>query len=68
MDYMFFFQTIASSSWHLFVDAAPYILFGIVIGGMLKMFLSPQYVANHLGKGKFMSVFKSALFGIPIPL
>jgi len=32
------------------------------------MFLSPTYVAKHLGKGRFMSVFKAALFGIPIPL
>ena len=56
------------ASWHLLMQAAPFILFGLLIGGMLKVFLSPAYVARHLGQGRFASVFKAALFGIPIPL
>ena len=32
------------------------------------MFLSPAYVAAQLGRGRFSSVFKAALLGIPIPL
>lgn len=56
------------SSWGLLLEAAPYILFGLLIGGLLKIFLSPGYVANHLGTGRFSSVFKAALLGIPIPL
>jgi uncharacterized membrane protein YraQ (UPF0718 family) len=56
------------SSWLLLQQAAPFILFGLLIGGMLKVFLSPAYVARHLGQGRFASVFKAALFGIPIPL
>ncbi|OGQ97906.1 MAG: permease [Deltaproteobacteria bacterium RIFOXYD12_FULL_55_16] len=55
-------------SWQLLLDAAPYILFGILMGGLLKIFLSPAYVARHLGQGRFSSVFKAALFGIPLPL
>jgi hypothetical protein len=55
-------------SWQLLLDAAPYILFGIFMGGLLKVFLSPTYVARHLGQGRFSSVFKAALFGIPLPL
>ena len=56
------------ASWNLLMQAAPFILFGLLIGGMLKVFLSPAYVARHLGQGRFASVFKAALFGIPIPL
>ena len=52
----------------MLLDASVYILFGLVVGGMLKMFLSPAYVAHHLGRGRFMPVIKAALFGIPIPL
>ena len=26
-------------SWHLFLDSAIYVLFGIVIGGLFKVFL-----------------------------
>jgi uncharacterized membrane protein YraQ (UPF0718 family) len=55
-------------SWHLLLDASVYILFGMLVGGLLKVFLNPSFVADHLGKGKFASVFKAALFGIPIPL
>lgn len=59
---------ILNESWQLLLDAAPYILFGIVIGGLLKVFLSPAYVAQHLGQGRYSSVFKAALFGVPLPL
>lgn len=60
--------SIFSQSWQLLLDAAPYILFGIFMGGLLKVFLSPSQVARHLGQGRFSSVFKAALFGIPLPL
>ncbi len=56
------------SSWNLLLQSSIYILFGLLVGGLLKMFLSPAYVANHLGTGRFSSVFKAALLGIPIPL
>ena len=59
---------ILSESWQLLLDAGVYILFGILIGGLLKVFLSPAYVARHLGQGRYSSVFKAALFGVPLPL
>ncbi len=59
---------IFAESWDLLQDAAPYILFGILVGGLLKVFLSPAYVARHLGQGRYSSVFKAALFGVPLPL
>ena len=65
---MEFFINIIIESWHLLLEASVYVLFGIVIGGLLKVFLSPEYVAKHLGRGRFLSVVKAALFGIPIPL
>lgn len=49
-------------------QASLYILFGLLTGGLLKVFLSPAYVAAHLGTGRYRSVFKAALLGIPIPL
>ncbi|MFT5702332.1 MAG: uncharacterized membrane protein YraQ (UPF0718 family) [Desulforhopalus sp.] len=56
------------ASWDLLQQASLYILFGLLVGGLLKVFLSPAYVASHLGSGRFSSVFKAALLGIPIPL
>ena len=60
--------SVLQESWHLLLEASVYILFGMIVGGLLKVFLSPSFVADHLGKGKFSSVIKAALFGIPIPL
>ena len=59
---------ILRESWHLLTEASIYMLFGIIVGGLLKVFLSPAYVARHLGRGRFASVFKAALLGIPLPL
>lgn len=63
-----FIAEVVQASWTLLNQAAFYILFGLLVGGLLKTFLSPAYVAEHLGKGRFSSVFKAALLGIPIPL
>jgi len=60
--------SIFRESWHLLLEASVYILFGMLVGGLLKVFLNPSFVADHLGTGKFSSVIKAALFGIPIPL
>lgn len=56
------------ASWDLLVDSSVYILFGLIIAGLLRVFLNPGSVARHLGHGRFISVFKAALLGIPIPL
>jgi len=63
-----FIHDVIFASWEVLQQASIYILFGLLIGGLLKMFLSPTYVATHLGNGQFSSVFKAALLGIPIPL
>ena len=68
MDITLFFIQILQASWQLFVQSASYMLFGLLIGGMLKIFLSADYVAKHLGRGRFSSVFKASLLGVPIPL
>lgn len=60
--------SVTSAMWQMLADASIYILFGLLVGGILKIFLSPAYIAQHLGKGKFRSVIKAALLGIPIPL
>ena len=66
MDHIFF--EILRASWQLLQQASVYMLFGILVAGLLKVFLSPDAVAHHLGRGRFSSVFKAGLLGIPIPL
>jgi len=55
-------------AWHLLLDSSVYVLFGILISGLLRVFLSPSTVATHLGQGRFRPVFKAAILGIPLPL
>jgi uncharacterized membrane protein YraQ (UPF0718 family) len=63
-----FFTEVLTESWHLLLETSVYILFGLLVSGLLRVFLSPDSVARHLGQGRFKSVIKAALIGIPIPL
>ncbi len=65
---MNFIFEILGATWDLLVDASVYILFGLLVAGLLRVFLNPSSVAKHLGQGRFKSVLKSAFLGIPIPL
>ena len=65
---MGFVLNILRESWQLLNGASIYVLFGVLVAGLLRVFVSPEAVARHLGQGKFRSVFKAALLGIPIPL
>jgi hypothetical protein len=55
-------------SWRIFREASIYVLFGILVAGILYIFLNPATIAKHLGRGRFVSVFKAALIGVPLPL
>jgi len=55
-------------SWNILVESSVFILFGLLVSGLLRVFLNPGSVSRHLGRGRFKSVFKASLMGIPIPL
>jgi len=65
---MSFLLTVFHEAWRLLLDSSMYILFGLLVSGLLRVFLSPHTVGRHLGQGRFSSVFKAGLLGIPIPL
>lgn len=65
---MGFVEKASLEAWNLLVASSVYILFGLLVSGLLRVFLSPRSVAAHLGQGRFRSVFKAALIGIPLPL
>ena len=56
------------ASWQILLDASIFVLFGLMVAGLIRAFLSADTVARHLGRGRFLPVFKAALFGIPLPL
>ena len=55
-------------AWRILKESSVYMLFGILVAGILRVFLSTDIVLRHLGQGRFSSVFKAALLGIPLPL
>lgn len=65
---MNFIVDVLTTSWDLFMDSSVYIVFGLMVAGLLRVFLNPGSVAKHLGQGRFVSVLKAAILGIPIPL
>ena len=65
---MTFITNVFGEAWHLLLESSIYVLFGLLVSGLLRVFLNPESVARQLGRGKFSSVFKAAFLGIPLPL
>ena len=61
-------KQIVLESYMILLDSSIYILGGILLAGLLKVVLQPEFILNHLGKGRYSSVAKAAFFGIPLPL
>ena len=54
--------------WRILLDSSPYIILGIVVAGCIKVFINQDFIIRHLRHGRYGSVIKAALFGIPLPL
>ncbi|MCK7512468.1 MAG: hypothetical protein MZV70_56135 [Desulfobacterales bacterium] len=49
-DFMEFLVKVLNESRHLLLDAAVYILFGLLVSGLFRVFLNPNSIARHLGQ------------------
>lgn len=54
--------------WRVLREAAPFVLFGFLVAGLLKAFLPETLMPRHLGGRGPLSVLKAALIGVPLPL
>ena len=55
--------------WILLNQVSPYLIFGFIIAGLLSVLISQEFIESHLGKKTgLLSVFKSSILGIPLPL
>lgn len=61
-------QTIAGEVWGTLCEMAPYLLLGFFVAALLSVVMSPRLIEKHLGRKGKASVFKAALFGVPLPL
>lgn len=58
------------ASWKIFVEAAPYLIFGFGVAGILNVAVPDQKIVDYLGTsaGKVRSVINASLAGLPLPL
>lgn len=52
----------------MFLDMAPYMLLGLLFVAVLNVLFTKDLIARHVGKNNLASVFKAAIFGVPLPL
>jgi hypothetical protein len=67
---MSFIIDASANAFSLLLESSVYILMGLLVAGMLRVFFDPAFVSRHLGagSGRFKAVFKAAILGIPLPL
>lgn len=61
-------EMVFETFWELTVDMGVYILFGLLAAGVLHQLIDEEWVRRHLGRSSSGSVYKGALFGVPLPL
>ena len=61
-------STLLVEMWRLCAEMAPYLLFGMLVSGLITVFIDSQFIYRHIGSKDFKSVFKSTIFGVPLPL
>ncbi len=52
----------------LSLEAAPWLLLGLIIGGLIKALVPISFLQKHLSGSGVVSIVKAALFGAPLPL
>ncbi|MFA5690025.1 MAG: permease, partial [Kiritimatiellales bacterium] len=57
-----------SGAWNVWIEMAPYLLFGFCVAGALSVWLSGAWVRRHLGGGGWRAAARAAALGIPLPL
>ncbi|MCK4671404.1 MAG: permease [Candidatus Aegiribacteria sp.] len=54
--------------WSTILALAPSLIFGLLIAGILHVFVKKDRISSHLGLPGFRSSMKAALIGVPLPL
>lgn len=52
----------------LSLEAAPWLVLGLLVGGIIKVVIPVSFLHRHLGGHGVRPVIKAALFGAPLPL
>ncbi|MBU1121435.1 MAG: permease [Candidatus Omnitrophota bacterium] len=53
---------------NLWLQVAPYLLLGLIISGIVHIYMGKEFITRHLGKGGILSVIKATIWGVPLPV
>jgi uncharacterized membrane protein YraQ (UPF0718 family) len=56
------------NAWKIWLEAAPWLLVGLVAAGILKTCFPPEFLQRWLGGRGLYAVLKAAVIGTPLPL
>ena len=54
--------------WDYILISAPFLMLGLLAGGLINEFLPFSKIKTWFGKGKLSGVFKASAMGVPLPL
>lgn len=54
--------------WRVLLEAAPWLLFGLLIAGAIKVWLPTRLLQRWLGGRGFLPIINAAVLGTPLPL
>ena len=61
-------DSILTGTWEMFLLLAPLFLLGLLIAGLLHVFISARRIQRLMGAAGLKSVTTSAAFSVPIPI
>jgi uncharacterized membrane protein YraQ (UPF0718 family) len=56
------------ATWAMLLDAGVFVLLGLLVAGLVHIFISREFLSRHLGGRGVGPVLKAALVGAPLPL
>jgi uncharacterized membrane protein YraQ (UPF0718 family) len=57
-----------SATWQVLADSALYFLLGLILAGLVWVFLNEKNFRRLLGRNRRAEIFRAALIGVPLPL
>ena len=54
--------------WGLCLEMSPFLLLGMLVSGLISVFIDSDLIFKQIGSKDLASILKSTIFGIPLPL
>lgn len=63
-----FMLTLLAEAWAALCAAAPFLLLGFLVAGLIKVYLPKDWLSRTLGKDDLPSILRASIVGAPLPL